>query len=361
MEFNAIKYTNKNSPFQWKKDHLPVEVKDGVYKLPSPHDILVKVHYAALNPVDMILKNTQSAVFFWGEKGFASDYAGEIVALGAAAAQAGFGVGDRIAGLYQNMFGLGTAAEYILINTTKPSGVNARKIPGSLSYAEAASYPLVFGTAQTMWDSVKQGNSFRKVLILGAGTAVGRYNVQLAKNAYLAEEIVVTCSSRTEATIRELGASEVIDYTKHLSILGPVLESVKRSGPFDVVLDCCGNSDLFPAIEHVLQPRANFGSYVTIVGDKKLNFSSSTMLSSIWDNVAVGWRQLSNYFGWLPYFYTLAFIKPTGLWPDKCVKNLEEKNVRVFIDSEYPPTAIQDAVDKLISNKAEGKILIKIA
>ncbi|GEQ67327.1 hypothetical protein JCM33374_g991 [Metschnikowia sp. JCM 33374] len=361
LKFNAVKYKNSTSGFAVVEDSLPVEVSNGKYLLPSPDHVLVKVHAAALNPIDVIIKNSFPSWLFNGDKGFGMDYSGEVVAIGNdAAASTGLVVSDRISGLVQNFLGVGTVSEYLLINVKQNDGINARKIPRNLSYQEGAAFPLVFGTAQTMFDDVHKGNSFEKVLILGAGTAVGRFCVQLASKVYGSKTVVVTCSQRTEETIRELGATSVIDYTKHKSILTPVLESVKESGEFDVILDCCGNSDLFPQIKSILKSREDAGSYVTIVGDNKANFQTGSMGSLLLGNIRVGLRAAKSFFGFLPYFYAQSLVHPGGSWPDKCVANLQEGKVKVFIDSQYPMSEIQAAVDRLQSNKASGKVIVNV-
>ena len=70
MEFKAVKFTNKVNPFFVGSQKLPVQEVDGQYKLPSENDILVKVHAAALNPINLIIKNTLSSLFFPWREGF---------------------------------------------------------------------------------------------------------------------------------------------------------------------------------------------------------------------------------------------------------------------------------------------------
>lgn len=361
LSFNAVKYKNRSLGFSIVKDSLPVKVEKGKFILPSKDVILVKVHAAALNPFDLLIKNSLLPWIFKGDKGFGNDYSGEVAAIGSRAAEStGFSVGDRIAGLYQVFFGPGTTSEYILINPFKSDGASARKIPQSLSYQEGASYHVVLGTAQTMFDTVEKGNSFKNVLILGAGTAVGRYCVQLALKVYGSENVVVTCSGRSDKTIRELGATAVIDYTKHSSILNPVLENVKEIGKFDVILDCCGNSDLFSKINLVIKNRKGMGSYVTIVGDQKSNFETGTILGMLKSNFRVFFRTTQKKLGFLPYFYTQTMLDANGPWPDKCVKNLADGKLKMFIDSEYHMKDIQRAVNRLQSNQASGKVIVNM-
>lgn len=126
--------------------------------------------------MDILLKYAMLPWTFRGDKGLGLDYAGEVVAIGdAVAAKYGFSVGDRIAGLYLDPLGPGTLSEYIVVNPFKSSGKNARQIPQNLSYQEGAAYPAVFGTAQYLFDVTRKGNSFKKILVIGGGTSVGRF------------------------------------------------------------------------------------------------------------------------------------------------------------------------------------------
>lgn len=360
LEFKALTWKNKNTPLKISTDSLPVEQSaDGSYQVDSK-SILVKIKAAALNPVDIILKSLAIPGVFRGEKGFGLDYSGEVVALGSLAAQkTGLAVGDRVCGLHQTPFGRGTVSEFTLIDITQKFGKSIRKIPGNLSWEQAAAYPLVFGTAETMFNSCTKGNKFNKVLILGAGTSVGRYCVQLAKYVYGSEHIVVTCSGRTEPTARELGATEVIDYSKSKSILNPVLELVKETGKFDAVLDCCGNADLFSNISTILRSKKEFGSYVTIVGDAKLEYTVSGFMA-VPKNALAAIRAIRSKIGLLPYYYLSVLIQADGPWPDELVLAFNKHKIQVFVDSSYPFADFQAAVDRLGSNKAVGKVVITL-
>lgn len=360
LEFKALTWVNRNTPLKISTDTLPVEKSaDGSYQVDNK-SILVKIRAAALNPVDIILKTLAIPGVFRAEKGFGLDYSGEVVALGSLAAQkTGLAVGDKVCGLHQRPFGKGSVAEFTLIDITQKFGKSIRKIPGNLSWEEAAAYPLVFGTAQSMYDNCLKGNKFKKVLILGAGTSVGRYSVQLAKYVYGSEHIVVTCSGKTEPIARELGATEVIDYTKSKSILNPVLELVKETGKFDAVLDCSGNSDLFSNMSSILRSKKEFGSYVTIVGDAKLEYTASGFMA-IPKNALAAVRGLRSKIGLLPYHYLSLLVQADGVWPDELVLAFNKHKIKVFIDSTYPLADFQAAVDRLGSNKAVGKVVITI-
>lgn len=362
FSFKALRYNNNTTPVTLKETLFPdVEELPTGYKVPDKK-VLVKVHYAALNPIDFLLKNAASCWIFRGERGFASDYSGEVVALGSKAAQkTGLKVGDRVNGLNQTPFGNGTAAQYTLVDPFAEAGESIRKTPDSLPLDQAASYPLVLGTAQSFFNEVNPKNALKKVLILGAGTSVGRYTVQVAKKAYNVQEVVVTCSGKSADLITSLGADKIIDYTQHKSILNPVLELVKESGKFDAIFDCAGNADLFPEIHNIIQNKANFGYYGSIAGDSKLKYGSDSLLSLLIKNLNGGFRLVASRLGYYDYFYNIVKLHPGDKWADKAIKYQSELQFVNSIDSEWPALEYQKALDKLASNHASGKVLIKFA
>jgi NADPH:quinone reductase-like Zn-dependent oxidoreductase len=83
--------------------------------------------------------------------------------------------------------------------------------PRSLDYAQAAAVPL---TALTAWQAFFDHAGLiagQTVLIHGAAGGVGIFAVQFAR--WTGAHVIATASARNRDFLRELGASEVIDYT----------------------------------------------------------------------------------------------------------------------------------------------------
>ena len=141
------------------------------------------------------------------------DMAGEIAEVGAAVK--GWKAGDRVLvnpvnrakGLMGEMLD-GGMAEYCLV-----AAEQLVAMPADVTFAEAASLPVAYGTAHRMLithNTVKPGD---RVLILGASGGVGTGCVILAK--LLGAEVIACASSEQKmARLRELGAAETVDYTK---------------------------------------------------------------------------------------------------------------------------------------------------
>ncbi|WP_460342543.1 NADP-dependent oxidoreductase [Actinoallomurus acanthiterrae] len=148
------------------------------------------------------------------------DVAGTIDALGEGVD--GVAVGDDVIG-FLPMTGDGAAAEYVLA----PAEI-LTPAPKSIPLPDAAALPVVGLTAwQALFDHAKL-TAGQRVLINGAGGAVGGYAVQLAKNA--GAHVIATASPRSSERVRTAGADEVIDHTA-TDVLAAVTE------PVDVVLN----------------------------------------------------------------------------------------------------------------------------
>jgi len=141
------------------------------------------------------------------------DMAGEIAEVGAGVT--GCKPADRVLvnpvnkkkGLMGEMLD-GGMAEYCLVAADQLIAV-----PAGVSFEDAASLPVAYGTAHRMLithDTVKAGE---RVLVLGASGGVGTGCVLLAK--MLGAEVIACASSDEKlARLKALGADQAVDYTK---------------------------------------------------------------------------------------------------------------------------------------------------
>ncbi|MFL6116638.1 MAG: NADP-dependent oxidoreductase [Catenulispora sp.] len=173
--------------------------------VPGPGQVLIRVAATSFNGVDANIR----AGFMQGPIPVTLphtpgiDVSGTVAALGADAG--GFEVGDRVVG-FLPMTDDGAAAEYVLA----PAGILV-PAPASVPLADAAALPAVGLTAwQALFDHAKLVPG-RRVLINGAGGAVGGYAVQLARQA--GAYVIATASPRSGDRVKAAGADEVIDHT----------------------------------------------------------------------------------------------------------------------------------------------------
>ena len=131
------------------------------------------------------------------------DVAGTVDALGEGVDAVA--VGDAVIG-FLPMVADGAAAEYVIA----PAEILA-PAPTSIPLADAAALPMVGLTAwQALFDDAGL-TAGQRVLINGAGGAVGGYAVQLAKRA--GAHVIATASPRSRERVRSAGADEIIDHT----------------------------------------------------------------------------------------------------------------------------------------------------
>ncbi|HEY4455873.1 MAG TPA: NADP-dependent oxidoreductase [Pseudonocardiaceae bacterium] len=148
------------------------------------------------------------------------DVAGTIDAVGEGLD--GLAVGDQVVG-FLPMDKPGAAAQYVLAPAETLVAA-----PKSVPLADASALPLVGLTAyQALFDHAEL-TAGQRVLINGAGGAVGGYAVQLAKNA--GAHVIATASPRSADAVKSAGADEVVDHPT-TSVTDAVTE------PVDVVLN----------------------------------------------------------------------------------------------------------------------------
>jgi len=114
-------------------------------------------------------------------------------------------VGDAVIG-FLPMVADGAAAEFV----NAPAEVLA-PAPTSIPLGDAAALPMVGLTAwQALFDDAGL-EAGQRLLINGAGGAVGGYAVQLARGA--GAHVIATAGPRSIERVRSAGADEVIDHT----------------------------------------------------------------------------------------------------------------------------------------------------
>lgn len=144
------------------------------------------------------------------------DVAGTVDALGDGVT--GFAVGDAVVA-FLPMVGAGASAEFAIA----PAEV-LTAAPTSVPLVDAAALPSVGLTARQALFEIAGLQSGQRVLVHGAGGAVGGYAVQLAKRA--GAVVVATASDRSRDRVLAQGADEVV---------GHGVDSLEE--PVDVVLN----------------------------------------------------------------------------------------------------------------------------
>ena len=196
--------------------------------IPQPRlkrdDVLIRVHAAAINPVDVALRQGYMAEYVNIKFPFipGCDVSGTIEGFGSEANS--FKAGQEV--FARSDFSRdGSYAEFIAVPVSE-----VFPKPDSLDHAHAAALPHASLTAWTTLIGTANLSPGQRVLIHGAAGGVGHIAVQLAKTrgAY----IIGTASTHNQDFLRELGVDQAIDYTTTR------FEDVAKQ--VDVVLDSIG-------------------------------------------------------------------------------------------------------------------------
>ena len=197
---------------------------------PGPGQVLLQVAATSFNPVDAGIRGGYLSeafdVTFPHVPGI--DVAGTVAELGEGVQT--WHVGDAVVGLLP-LNADGAAAEYVLAPAD-----SLAVAPTSIPLADAAALPTVGLTALQALVEVAAVRPGQRVLVNGAGGAVGGHAVQLAKQAGLV--VTATAKRGDGERLRSLGADRVIGYVDYSATPIDV-----AGAPFDVILNLVSTSD----------------------------------------------------------------------------------------------------------------------
>lgn len=201
---------------------------------PQPGDVLVKVAFAGVNPIDV---KTRAGLGWAASQnkdklpwvpGY--DISGQVVACGEGCER--FNAGQNVAGFIGFPLQGGGYSQYVCVPESELS-----LVPDSITLEAAAALPLAGQTAVQALDKggVKEG---QRVLILAGAGGVGHIAVQVAVAAKA--EVFTTCSDVNLDYMATLGA-HAINYK-----FSPVSERVTDA---DVLIDLVGGDAALDALK----------------------------------------------------------------------------------------------------------------
>jgi len=319
----AIVYRRYGSPDVLRlQDVDEPAVKDG--------DVLVRVHAAAVNPLDWHLLRGQpylvrpTSGWLKPKRNIPGvDVAGVVEAVGTGVTD--LKPGDEVFGEKSR-----ACAEYVC----GPETLFVRK-PANLTLEQAAAIPV---GAVTALQSLREHGHIQpgqRVLINGASGGVGTFAVQLAK--HFGAEVTGVCSTPNVELVRSLGADHVIDYTR---------DDFTRSGlAYDLIIDNVGTQSL-RALKRVLTPTGT----AVLVGMAKGNWIAPIVR-------ILGAKRLSRPDGQTFGFMLADVTRENLLFLAELV---ETGKITPVIDRRYPLSEVPDAIRYLETLRARGKVIITV-
>src|SRR5438876_7218258 len=221
----------------------------------KPDHVVIRVKAASFNYHDVFTVRGMPGIKVPLPIIIGLDMAGEILEIGPVVN--GWKIGDRVLvnplnrqrGLMGEMMHGGLAEKCLVAQH------QLVRMPGRVSYEDAASLPVAYGTAHRMLVTHKTVKAGDKVLVLGASGGVGTACVILAR--MLGAEVIAGASSAGKIRrLQELGADEVINY-KETDFSKWIMEKYgkpqRRSyeGGVDVVINFTGGDTWQPSLRSV--------------------------------------------------------------------------------------------------------------
>jgi NADPH:quinone reductase-like Zn-dependent oxidoreductase len=290
---------------------------------PAPHEILVRVVAAGVNPIDWKFRDRSDGPFPFV---LGQDFAGVVSATGNRVTK--YREGERVFGIADEH---GAYAEYTIVPEDQPSQPIA-KIPDDVGDADAAALPTAGLTALASIEAL-QVTSGLTLLVLGATGGVGGFAVQIAHDR--GARVIGTGRSSNEALASSLGVEEFVAYDRQ-----NVVESVKsaHAGGVDAVLDLVDDADAIKEAAAVIRPG---GRIISTTHSADVEWFAQRKITA--QNIAVLKSPQGSHAG----LRTLLEL-------------VEQGRMRVIIAAERPLSEAVEALEESKRGGVGGKIVITV-
>lgn len=292
-----------------------VEVTNTPRPEPGPGEALIKVRAASINPVDWKvlagLRGPETAGF---PRVLGLECAGTVEDTGNSEAQ--LRSGSQVIG-YSDLARLGAFAEYVVLPEEQ---IYAK--PEDISFAEAACLPIAACTALQALRDLGKISAGKKVLINGASGGVGHFAVQIAR--IFKAEVTAVCSAHGAVTARRLGAAAVIDRAQQ--------DFTKGKGRYDIIFDAVAKSS-FKACEKILSEKGVYISTQPVEPGAGQGYKKAMTVRNAPNAADIAWLAAA----------------------------IEAGTLTAVIDKAFPLDRAREALAYSRSEKAHGKIVLRIA
>lgn len=323
-----------------KKETL--NLTDWAEPIINENDVLVEVHSASVNPLDLMIKNGEFKLFLPYKPPFVNghDLAGIVTKTGSKVSR--FKVGDEVYSRPSD-HRIGTFAEYISIDEK-----HVALKPKNLSMEQAGSIPLVGLTSWQALVEIGKIKKGQKVFIQAGSGGVGTFAIQLAK--HLGAFVATTTSSKNIDLVKSLGADLVIDYKTE--------DFETKLKDYDLVLHNNKDSKI---LEKSLRILKSGGQLISLVGPPTPEFANALglswplkmvikLLSSSARNKAKK-RNVS---------FKFLFMRAEGKQLSQITELIEAGIIKPVIDKLFAFEQANEALSYVETGRSKGKVVIKV-
>lgn len=311
-------------------------------------ELLIKVHSAALNPIDFKFITTRLPFHRWihfPNLGVGNDFSGEVVKVGELVKK--YKSGDKVFGFAS----IGTLQEYTI---TKERWIHI--IPEGINFQQAASLPMAgieSYQALTYFSNGENINlSGKNILVIGATGGCGYMAVQIAK-FLKADKVYGVCSKEKVDIIKNLNVCEdVLAYNAvdFVYTLDRVLLSEAGKPKLDLILDTVSSPEAGDVGSKYMKYLKSEGKYVSL---------NSKSLLTFFKGLLVFWNSKFNFEKKGTHCHMLNRADEKAF--DVLCDMVSQGKINFIINNiEFDYQAVDKAFKMLISRKTTGKIICNI-
>lgn len=321
--------------------NAPLQLTDVPVPEPRDDEVLVQVHAAGVNALDVKLRDGAFKLIlpYRLPVVLGHDVAGVVVQVGAQVTA--FQPGDEVYARLDD-FHIGGFAEFVAV---KQASLALK--PKGLTMEEAASVPLV---ALTAWQALVEKTQLKpgqKVFIQAGSGGVGTFAIQLAK--HLGATVATTTSTHNVALVKGLGADTVIDY--------------KTQAFADVLRDCdvVLNSQDGQALNQSVGVLKHGGQLISISGPPDPAFgeaiSAPLPVRLVMRLLSWGIRRRAQR---RSIDYSFLFMRPSGAQLREITALFDAGVLRPVVDRVFPFESTNEAMAYVDTGRARGKVVVKV-
>ncbi|KAJ6445226.1 zinc-binding dehydrogenase [Purpureocillium lavendulum] len=314
-------------------ESLPRPTKDAL----KSGQIIIRVVSVSINPADYKapLMGFFSRLALSYPKTLGMDLAGQVVAV--ADGVSDVTVGDSVVAFLTPLrHADGALSEYVVAGHDEYA-----PLAPDTDLDQASGLGVAALTAyQTIKPHVKAGD---RVFLNGGSGGTGTYGIQVAK--LLGCHVTVTCSTAKVALCKGLGADETIDYRKV-----DVIQALKDSGSYDLVVDLVGNSpsNLYISSPAFMNPR---GKFVWVADSASLKNLPRLIEAFLRPSFLGGGRN--------KLLMYLTYTNREDL--EQLAQWVVQGKLRTAVDSTYEFEDVRGAFRQLAKGSAAGKVIVHVS
>ncbi|ESO92256.1 hypothetical protein LOTGIDRAFT_162911 [Lottia gigantea] len=343
-----------------ENEKLTLSTSSRIPAIKHPKDILVEVHAASVNPIDIRMRGGYGHSLFniWRNQGgmfstrsefplvLGRDFSGVVIETGKDVKT--YKAGDEVWGVV-NAQKQGSHAEYTVVSSSEV----ALK-PKNLTHVEAASIPYVgltnWAALYSVGELTPSNTRGQRILVIAGSGGIGTFAIQLIKA--WGGDVTTTCSSESVEIVRDLGADVVIDYKTQ-----DVQYELRQQDRFDLILDPLVSKKRVEYINYLKQWRnsklvtiappflRNIDTYGVVPGVvKSVGDLSCDVIKGAKDGCSVRW----------------AFFTPSQKGLREISKLVEMEKIRPVVEKVYDFEDLLSAYEKLEAGHSRGKTVIQI-